>query len=184
MIYAGKALDWKGIHIFLKAVRIAYILNNVTDFSIKLVGIRFEEEQKQVMKWVEDLGLRDHVELIPFIQRKELLKLLEDCNLSVYPAFRDSGSMSVLEASVLGCPTICFNTGGQDAFPDSVLLKVDVADSYENTLNDFAGKLRWAYEHMDQVSIIGKKAQKYVYEELTWEKKVEIFHQIYQNLIY
>lgn len=184
LIYAGKALDWKGIHIFLKAVRIAYIQNNVTDFSIKLVGIRFEEEQRQVMKWVEDLGLRDHVELIPFIQRKELLKLLEDCNLSVYPAFRNSGSMSVLEASVLGCPTICFNTGGQDAFPDSVLLKVDVADSYENTLNDFAGKLRWAYEHMDQVSIIGKKAQKYVYEELTWEKKVEIFHQIYQNLIY
>lgn len=134
LIYAGKALDWKGILIFLKAIRIAYIQNNITNFSIKLVGIRFEEEQKQVMKWVSDLGLTDYIELIPFIQRNELLKLLEDCNLSVYPAFRDSGSMSVLEASVLGCPTICFNTGGQDAFPDSILLKVDVTDSYEKLL--------------------------------------------------
>lgn len=183
LIYAGKALDWKGIHIFLKAAQMAYIQHNITNFSIKLVGIRFEEEQKQVMKWIEDLGLINYVELIPFMQRNELLKLLEDCNLSVYPAFRDSGSMSVLEASVLGCPTICFNTGGQDAFPDYILLKVNVIDSYEKNLSAFAGKLRWAYEHADQVSIIGKKAQKYVYENLTWEKKVEIFHQIYQNLI-
>lgn len=183
LVYAGKALDWKGILIFLKAIRIAYIQNNITNFSIKLVGIRFEEEQKQVMKWVSDLGLTDYIELRPFIQRNELLKLLEDCNLSVYPAFRDSGSMSVLEASVLGCPTICFNTGGQDAFPDSILLKVDVTDSYEKTLKAFAEKLKWAYDNKYEIALIGEKAQKYVYRELTWEKKVDEFYQIYQNLI-
>lgn len=183
LIYAGKAWDWKGIHLFLKAAHQAYIKNGITNFVIKLIGIRFEEEQKRVMHWVKEEELEKNVDLIPFIQRPDLLKSLTNCNLSVYPAFRDSGSMSVLEASVLGCPTICFNAGGQDAFPDSVLLKIEVADSYEVNLTRFAEKLKWAYENQEQTAIIGRKAQEYVYKELTWSKKAEYFHQIYQELL-
>lgn len=65
------------------------------------------------MKWVKEQQLDKNVELIPFIQRPDLLKMLINCNLSVYPAFRDSGSMSVLEASVLGCPTIVSTQAGK-----------------------------------------------------------------------
>lgn len=183
LVYAGKALDWKGIYIFLKAARKAYIENNINNFTIKLVGIRYKEEQNLVMQWVKELKLDNNVELIPFIQRSDLLKLLTECNLSVYPAFRDSGSMSVLEASALGCPTICFNAGGQDAFPDSVLLKVDVKNSYQDNLNSFAEKLKWAYDNIEQTADIGKRAKKYVYQELTWEKKVECINSIYQQAL-
>ena len=95
MIYAGKAWDWKGIHIFLKAAKVALMdklsAKSQQKWSIKLIGIRFEEEQKKVMGWVDELGLQNHVTLIPFIQRSELLKMLANCSLSVYPAFRDSG---------------------------------------------------------------------------------------------
>lgn len=38
------------------------------------------------------------MELIPFIQRSDLLSMMTTCSLSVYPVFRDLGSMSVLEA--------------------------------------------------------------------------------------
>lgn len=183
LIYAGKALDWKGLHIFLKAASKAFVENRIYDFSIKLVGIRFKNEQDIVMKWVEEQGLSKYVELIPFIQRNELLKLLSCCSLSIYPAFRDSGSMSVLEASVLGCPTICFDTGGQDAFPDEILLKIPVTESYKANLNAFSQKLKWAYEHPIQIASIGIEAKKYVYEHFTWDKKAEYFQSIYHELI-
>lgn len=183
IVYAGKALDWKGIHIFLKAAKKAFIDRGIRDFVIKLVGIRFEDEQRLVMKWVEEQQLDKNVELIPFIQRPDLLKILINCNLSVYPAFRDSGSMSVLEASVLGCPTICFNAGGQDAFPDDILLKVPVTNSYDSNLKAFADKLFWAFEHREEAQKIGDRAKKYVFEHLTWEKKVEEFNAIYQEIL-
>lgn len=183
LVYAGKALDWKGIYIFLKALKRAYLDNGISKFIVKLVGIRFEEEQKKVNIWISELGLKNNVDLIPFIQRNDLLKMLTDCNLSVYPAFRDSGSMSVLEASVLGCPTICFNAGGQDAFPDSVLIKVDVKDDYEENLNAFAEKLKWAFLNREEISKIGLKAKEYVYKELTWENKVKVFNDIYMEII-
>ena len=187
MIYAGKAWDWKGIHIFLKAAKVALMdklsAKSQQKWSIKLIGIRFEEEQKKVMGWVDELGLQNHVTLIPFIQRSELLKMLANCSLSVYPAFRDSGSMSVLEACALGCPSICFNAGGQDVFSDEILLKVDVADSYSETMNRFSEKLFWAYEHPQELKGIGRKAKAWVEEMLTWDRRVEDFHDIYKTLV-
>lgn len=187
MIYAGKAWDWKGIHIFLKTAKVALMdklsAKSQQKWSIKLIGIRFEEEQKKVMGWVDELGLQNHVTLIPFIQRSELLKMLANCSLSVYPAFRDSGSMSVLEACALGCPSICFNAGGQDVFSDEILLKVDVADSYSETMNRFSEKLFWAYEHPQELKEIGRKAKAWVEEILTWDRRVEDFHDIYKTLV-
>lgn len=182
MVYAGKAWDWKGIHIFLKAVKHALANKDVDDWRVKLIGIRFEEEQTRVKGWINELGLNEHVEMIPFIQRADLLKLMTTCSLSVYPAFRDSGSMSVLEASALGCPTICFKVGGQDVFPDEILLKVEVADDYESTMMNFANKLEWAYLHREEIKKIGEKAQQWVSKNMTWDKKAEELIGVYKSI--
>lgn len=182
LIYAGRAIDWKGIRIFLRAAKRAYIDNGITDFLIKLIGIRSEQEQQMVMGWVKEEQLTDNVELIPFIARADLLKELAKCNLSVYPAFRDSGSMSVLEASALACPTICFDAGGQDAFPDEILLKVKVDGTYEDIMRRFALQLQMAYNDPATTRAIGLKAKEYVSRELVWEKKVDDFVTIYEEI--
>lgn len=182
MIYAGKAYDWKGIHIFLRAAKRAFMDNGITDFVIKLIGIRSEEEQEMVMSWVREELLMENVMLIPFIERAELLRMMTECNLSVYPAFRDSGSMSVLEASALACPSICFDAGGQDIFPDEVLLKVKIGKNYEECLSAFSQKLLWAYEHPSEAKEIGLKAKEWIAENLRWEKKVDEYMEIYREL--
>lgn len=183
LIYAGKALDWKGLHIFLKAVNKAYAENCINNINIKLIGIRFEEEKRIVKGWINGLGLDNMVEMIPFMERSELLKQMAQCNLSVYPAFRDSGSMSVLEASAMACPTICFNAGGQDAFPDDVLFKVEIGNSYEETLKSFADKLLWIYRNPKEAKAVGNKAKEYVEKNLTWKQRVTDFHDIYRKLL-
>lgn len=184
MIYAGKAWDWKGILIFLKAVRrMIDEVSESNDVNVKLIGIRFEDEQKRVMGWVKELGLEKYVELIPFIQRSELLRKMTTCSLSVYPAFRDSGSMSVLEACALGCPSICFDAGGQDVFPNDILVKIPVSETYDECLNTFAEKLVWAYGHRDELKSIGLRSQKWVEENLVWDKKVDEFVEIYEGLV-
>ena len=183
MLYAGKALDWKGIHFFLKAVKMAFPQKETDDWAIKLVGIRFKDEQEKVMRWVNELSLSKHVTLIPFIQRADLLKMMRDCSLHVYPAFRDSGSMSVLEASALGCPTICFDAGGQDVFPDDILLKVPVKKDYESTLEAFANKLRFAFVNQNEIIEMGLRSKEWVTQHLTWERKAGEFMEIYKDLL-
>lgn len=184
MIYAGKAWDWKGLKIFLNAVKFAFANTRLNrPWKIKLIGIRFKEEQERVQNWIKEFGLENNVILIPFIQRSELLKLMKNCSLSIYPAFRDSGSMSILEASALGCPTICFEAGGQDIFPDDILIKIPVDDTYEKTLMNFAEKIRWTYEHEEEAKEIGLRSQKWVSNNLTWNQKVNDFIKIYEDLI-
>lgn len=184
ILYAGKALDWKGLHIFLKSVKT--LLEHSADRAIhvSLVGIRFDDEQEMVGSWLDELGLRGNVTLTPFIKRADLLQMMQDdCSLSVYPAFRDSGSMSVLEASALGLPTICFNTGGQDIFPDDILLKVPVADTYDETLKAFSEKIIWAYRHPEELREVGERAKAWVNRHLTWERKVEQYMEIYNSIL-
>lgn len=183
MIYAGKALDWKGLHIFLKSLKRAFLDNGITNIRARLIGIRFEEERRAVAEWISQLGLERVVELIPFMERDELLAQLACCNLSVYPAFRDSGSMSVVEASALSCPTICFDAGGQDAFPDDVLFKVAVKANYDDTLSAFAEKLLWLYRHPQDAKTVGQRAKEFGGLYLTWERRVSDFHDIYVKLL-
>ena len=184
MIYAGKAYDWKGIRIFLRSL--SSVLSRRDEMKaalkVKLIGIRFEEEQKKVLGWVEELGLTKQVELIPFIQRADLLKMEADCDLAVYPAFRDSGSMSVLEACALGCPSVCFDAGGQDVFPDDIMLKIKVGDTYDACLSAFADRLSWAMDHRDELKTMGLRARTWAEEHLTWERKVDEFMDIYKSL--
>lgn len=173
IIYAGKVWDWKGLYVVLKSL--AMSLSDKDDWKLKLVGIRFDEERNRAKGWVRDLHLNDNVELIPYVSREELLDMEADCNLAVYPSFRDSGSMAVLEACALGCPSICFDAGGQDIFPDEIVIKVPIQRTYEDTLQSFACKLSWAYNNRESLDVIGRKAREWALSEMSWEKKVETF---------
>jgi len=181
MICASKAWDWKGLRFVLKAISKAFAGTDA-HYVFKIVGVRFTKEKSLVMDWVKEYGLDGHVEVVPFIKREDLLKLEANSNLALYPAFRDSGSMSVLEACALACPSICFDAGGQDIFPDEIVMKVSVQDSYEHTISAFADKLQWAYNNRKKLDSIGINAQQWAYENMNWEKKVETFVSIYNEM--
>lgn len=180
MIYAGRALDWKGLHIFLVALSSA--IHNINDIKATLIGIRSKQERYNVKKWINELGLDRYVELVDFMPREELIHKLAEANLFVYPAFRDSGSMAVLEACAMGCPSIVFDAGGQDAFPDDTIVKVQVEDTLNKTINAFSNKLIWAFKNSDELSEYGKRAKEFAIKEMTWEKRAKQITEIYNEI--
>jgi glycosyltransferase involved in cell wall biosynthesis len=171
IIYSGTAKDWKGLLLLLRAIKNAF--SNESNILVKLIGIRNENENQKVLKWIYEFGIESKVQLINFMPREQVIKELSYADISVYPAFRDSGSMSVLEACALGCTVLCFDAGGQDAFPDHILIKVPVSNtSYQANLNNLSEKLKWSYTNRIESSKIGEIAQSYVFENYTWQKKV------------
>lgn len=182
IVYSGTAKDWKGLHFMIRAISLAF--KSEKAFQVKMIGIRSEDERLQVRKWLSDLGFSDRCELIDFLPRANVLSLLVQADLAVYPAFRDSGSMSVLECCAMGCPVLCLDAGGQDAFPDDIILKVPVSKkSYEDNLNRFSEKLFWAFENRSSLSVLGSEAQKFAFNQMTWDSKVDQFCDIYAELI-
>ena len=182
IIYSGTAKDWKGLLLLLRAIKNAF--NNESNILVKLIGIRNEAEHQKVSKWLVDFEIANKVQLINFLPREQVIEELKNADISVYPAFRDSGSMSVLEACALGCTVLCFDAGGQDAFPDHILLKIPVSDiSYQANLNNLSEKLKWCYNHPNEISKIGETARNYVFENYTWQKKVITFSQLYEDIL-
>ena len=182
IVYVGRAEDWKGLSLFLKSLNSAF--NQSDKILIKLIGIRHYSEKLKIKEWISLTKLSDKIELIDFIQRDKLLQIFRYANLSVYPAFRDSGSMAVLESCALGCPVICFAVGGQDIFPDEIIFKLKVSSSsYQENVFNLAEKLKWAYNSKQELNNIGLKAKDYVYSEFTWSKKILDFVDVYSDLI-
>lgn len=181
MIYAGTLFDWKGVKLFLKAADMSF--DSHSNIEIKLIGIRDAEDQEKVKEWVRSTRIQDKIELIDFMPRNELIARLTEADLFVYPAFRDSGSMAVLEACALGCPTICFNVGGQDVFPDDMMMKVDVKETYDNNVKAFSDELRKAYDNRAYIYDMGLKIQAYVKDHFTWERKIDDLIKIYEEII-
>ena len=181
MIYAGRALDWKGLHVFMAALSMSK--QQLKDSKVLLIGVRDEKERKMVGTWKKELELEECVELIDFMPRNELIKRLVDANLFVYPAFRDSGSMAVLEACALGCPSIAFDAGGQDAFPDDVIVKVKIGESLEDTVIAFSDKLVWAYQNQNSLKKYGERAKAFAFSKMTWEHKAKQITEIYNEVI-
>ena len=181
LIYAGTLFDWKGVHLFLKAANKAF--NEQSKIVIKLIGIRDTNDQQKVSSWIKETNIVGKIELIDFMPHDKLIESLSEADLFVYPAFRDSGAMAVLEACALGCPTICFDTGGQDVFPDNMMLKVQVGTSYQENCKNFADKLLYASEHRREIYVMGNQVQTYVKKNFTWKKKIEKFKNIYSLML-
>ena len=185
LLYAGHAEDWKGLLIFLRSVAELKKEPKLSQVSllVQLIGVRSSNERRKLNRWITQLDLLNEVEVIDFMPRSELIDLMGQCSLSVYPAFRDSGSMSVLEACALGCPVVCFDTPGQEVFPSDLICKVPALDNYEKTKTAFADKLVWAIEHPEVAERMAEQARKFVLEEMTWANKVKIMSELYFKCI-
>ena len=153
------------------------------DSKVLLIGVRDEKERQTVGIWIKEMGLDGCVELIDFIPRSVLIKKLAEVDLFVYPAFRDSGSMAVLEACALGCPSIAFDAGGQDAFPDDVIVKVKIGESLEDTVTAFSDQLVWAYQNQNRLKEFGMRAKAFAFSKMTWEYKAKQITEIYNEVI-
>lgn len=181
MVYAGRILDWKGLHTFLEAV--VLVKNKLQDVRIELVGVNNTNDLKLANSWLEKCGLHAITEIISWMPREQLLHHLAEIDLFVYPAFRDSGSMAVLEACAIGCPAICYDAGGQDAFPNDCVVKVPVIhDDYDKTLVNFSEKIVWAYQNRNELQEYGKRAKEYVRNHLSWQNKAKIISEYYEKL--
>ena len=57
-----------------------------------------------VARWVERLGLKDHVVLLPPIQDEEMPLLYSSAGALVYPSLAEGQGIPVIEAMACGCP--------------------------------------------------------------------------------
>jgi glycosyltransferase involved in cell wall biosynthesis len=114
VLYVGRLVAWKGLHLALHAI--AALGENKAAIRFTIVGTGYEE--KRLRRLANRLKLDGCVEWISWVPRKDLLRKYSDFDLFLFPSLHDSGGMAVLEALAAGLPVICLDLGGPGILVD------------------------------------------------------------------
>ena len=105
VLYVGRFLGWKGIHLGLEAVKKAN--NNCSKIEFTLIGKGpFENSLK--IKAKQDSSIR----FINWVTQEELFNYYSSFDCLLFPSFHDSSGNVILEAFSFGLPVISLNLGG------------------------------------------------------------------------
>jgi glycosyltransferase involved in cell wall biosynthesis len=108
LLYAGRLLYWKGVHIAVRAL--AQLLPQMPEARLTIVGKGPEGERLKAEAVRMNLG--DRIEFIPWLPQQHLFALYGNHDLFVFPSLHDSSGNVVLEALSHGLPVMCLDLGG------------------------------------------------------------------------
>lgn len=115
ILFAGRLLSLKGIHLALRAVASAQAAGADLEFTIIGSGPK-EQWLKQI---ATSLGLDNSVlRWVDRIPQDELFEQYEKAHCLLFPSLHDSGGNVVLESLAFGLPVICLDLGGPKTLVD------------------------------------------------------------------
>ena len=105
LLYVGNFLHWKGLHLAIKS----HAILNDSNCIFTIIG-KGDKSKFNIQK--------TNITVIDWISQDELKKYYQESTVFVFPSFRDSGGMVVLEALSFGLPVICLDLGGPGQIVD------------------------------------------------------------------
>jgi glycosyltransferase involved in cell wall biosynthesis len=106
LLYAGRLLYWKGVHIAIRAF--AELVRRLPDARLTIVGKGPEKDR--LKSAARDLAA--NIDFIPWLPQRQLFDLYTSHDLLVFPSLHDSSGGVVLEALSHGLPVACLDLGG------------------------------------------------------------------------
>lgn len=108
LLYVGRLLEWKGLDVALRSVRI--LKQSCPEVSLTLIGNGPARSRLAALS--RELGIEPEVRWLGWLPQEALATHYRAADILLYPSLRDSGGMVVLEALAHGLPVICTDLGG------------------------------------------------------------------------
>jgi glycosyltransferase involved in cell wall biosynthesis len=124
LLYAGRLLYWKGVHIAIRAF--AQVLSKLPSARLTIVGRGPEEARLRADVIAHDIS--QNVDFISWLPQRELTCLYNNHDLLLFPSLHDSSGWVVLEALCQGLPVVCLDVGGPKdivTLKSGVIIKTD-----------------------------------------------------------
>ncbi|MEL1253533.1 glycosyltransferase [Flavobacterium sp. DGU38] len=182
VISAGRFVPLKGFDLTIRSfITFLYSIPLSDRANCKLTLVGSGPERMFYEKIIAESKFQDNIEIIEWIERKELMKLYEKASVFMFPSHEGAG-MVVAEALSFGLPVICLdNIGpGQYITPDCgfVIPHSDYSSTIFN-LKEALNKLYLSNKLLLDMSI---NARKRYLERFTWESRGEHLNTIYNTL--
>ncbi len=114
ILFAGRLLGWKGVHLVLKATAAALAKGRAVHLTIVGSG----PLEGWLKKLAADLGLGEHVTWHAQMSQQAFFQIYKQMHCFLFPSLHDSSGNVVLEALSFGLPVVCLNIGGPATLVD------------------------------------------------------------------
>jgi glycosyltransferase involved in cell wall biosynthesis len=115
VLYVGRLVYWKGLHLGLMAF--AQLLRSEPHATLTVIGAGRDERWLRTL--ARDLGVEEAVAWRGRIDRLSVMAAYADHDVLLFPSLHDSSGNVVLEALRAGIPVVCIDTGGPGAIIDA-----------------------------------------------------------------
>lgn len=180
MLFAGRLLGWKGIHLAIRTLSEFLQGGGKGDLTIIGEGPMGEHLRELAKR----LGVAERVTFIDRIPQNELFRRYTDFDVLLFPSLHDSGGNVVIESLSFGLPVICLDLGGPSCFVDETCgVIVPAHDAGEA---EIVGALATALKSIF-LDPVGHRqlCQNALLRagELTWEKQVQRVLQLIEERV-
>jgi glycosyltransferase involved in cell wall biosynthesis len=115
MLFVGRCLAWKGMHIGLEAL--AKLLARGRWARLTVAGTGPAEARWRAQ--AQRLGVHDAIDWLGLVEHGRMTEVYRAHDLLLFPSLHDSGGQAVLEALVHGRPVVCLDLGGPGSMVDA-----------------------------------------------------------------
>lgn len=169
---AGRIDPTKGCHLAIEAYK-----SIDTDLPLVVMG-DMEQVPSYGVQLREMAAGRPIIFSPPVMEKSLFFGILQSSKLFLFPSLSEGMSMMMLETASVGVPMIA-----SDIPENKVVLKDLTVYFKSGNAADLAEKMRWALASSEEMDRISQKARLLVEAELTWEKIVRHYDDLYQACV-
>ena len=182
VISVGRFVPLKGFDLTLNSfIKFIYSLSIPERENCKLTLVGSGPEKEFYQKIIVENNVEKYIEIIEWIDRKELMKLYEKASVFLFPSHEGAG-MVVAEAMSFGLPVVCLNNEGPGEFVTTNCGFAVPQLDYNNTVSELKDSLQKLYFDKELLYKMSLGARKQFEEKFTWNSRGEHLKNIYKKL--
>jgi len=177
LIITSRLIHTKNIITAIKAIN--YIPNS---YNIKLTIIGSGPEKNNIEMAIKNLTIKNRVEMISTVSRKEVLQMLEKSDIYLFASLKEACNLSLLEAMAVGLPVICLNWSGMAiSTDDSCAIRLPVTNP-EQMPKDMAAAICKLIDNPEMRQQMGNAGRERIKSVFNWEAKGVFMDNLFAEL--
>lgn len=177
IIWVGRFILTKQLELALKTL--AQLKEN-PQIKLHIVGTGQTKSTYKAM--AASLGLAASCIWYGQTENKEVQQLMQNSDLFFFTSVAEATSTVILEAISNGLPILCFDAFGFSSIVDEQIGQKVPFTSPQQSVQDFAEKIRYLYHHRDLLTIMSANCKRRA-EELSWDNKAKQMVRLYKRVV-
>lgn len=169
ILFAGRLLGWKGVHLALRAAALAESMG--VNLNLSIVGKGpYESNLRRLSKTI---NIDHRVNWLGHVDQVSLFRLYADSHCFLFPSLHDSGGTVILEAQSHALPVICLDIGGPATLvsKESSIIVATESVTEEEVVEGLAKAICALWHDEDRRQAMGNAAVRHALS-MNWSAKV------------